>query len=194
MKYRIDVMINTPQEWVDIVLNNFEEFLIDHAENERKASAMGMSFIAKYPDRTKIIPALIDHAVEELEHFRGVYRIMDQKGIALPHKIGEDKYAQELVKLARSGRDDRFLDRMMIASVIETRGMEKFRMIEEALEPGEIKDFYKDIWVSEARHGDLFVELALLYFDEKNVMDRLKYFNEQESLILKRLPLRPAMH
>jgi tRNA-(ms[2]io[6]A)-hydroxylase len=194
MKYRIDVMIPTPEEWVKTVLDNFNEFLIDHAENERKASAMGMSFIAKYPDRTKMIPSLIDHAIEELEHFKGVYKIMHERGIALPHKIGEDKYAQELVKLARSGRDDRFMDRMLIASVIETRGMEKFRMVEEALEPGEIKDFYKEIWVSEARHGDLFVELALMYFDEKEVMERLKYFNEQESLIMKKLPIRPAMH
>ncbi len=194
MKYRIDVMIPTPKEWVEIVLDNFDEFIIDHAENERKASAMGMSFIAKYPDRTKMIPALIDHAIEELEHFKGAYKIMDERGIALPHKIGEDKYAQELVKLARSGREDRFMDRLLIASVIETRGMEKFRMVEEALDPGELKDFYKEIWISEARHGDLFIELALMYFDQNEVMERLKYFNEQESLIMKKLPLRPAMH
>ena len=190
----MDPMISTPNEWVDIVMENFDEFLIDHADNERKASAMGMSFIAKYPDRTKMIATLIDHAMEELEHFKQVYSIMEERGITFPHKISEDKYAQELVKLARSGRDDRFLDRMMIASVIESRGMEKFRMIEEILEPGKLKDVYKEIWVSEARHGDLFVELALLYFDEEQVMDRLKYFNEQESLIMQRLPLRPAMH
>jgi len=187
-------MIPTPKEWVDTVLDNFEEFLVDHADNERKASAMGMSFIAKYPDRTKIIPALIDHALEELEHFKGVYKIMDEKGIVFPHKIGEDKYAQELVKLARSGRDERFMDRLMIASVIETRGMEKFKLIEEALDPGEIKDFYKEIWTSEARHGDLFVQLAMMYFESEKVKERLKYFNEQESLIMKKLPVRPAMH
>ncbi|HHH54905.1 MAG TPA: tRNA-(ms[2]io[6]A)-hydroxylase [Bacteroidetes bacterium] len=194
MKSRLDPMIPTPKEWVDVVFANFDEFLIDHADNERKASAMGMSFIAKYPDRIKIIAPLIDHAMEELEHFKSVYAIMEERGITFPHKIAEDKYAQMLVKLARSGREERFLDRMMVASVIESRGMEKFRLIAEALEEGELKEFYKEIWVSEAKHGDLFVELAMMYFDEDDVLDRLKYFNEQESLIMQKLPIRPAMH
>ena len=194
MKLRMDVQISTPQEWVDTVLNNFDDFLIDHADNERKASAMGMSFIAKYPNRTEIIPRLIDHALEELEHFKGVYKIMNERKIQFPTKMGEDVYAQELVKLARSGWDDRFLDRLLIGSVIEVRGEEKFRKVENALEDGEIKAFYRELWISEAKHGDLFVELALEYFPHREVTDRLEYFNSHESRIMMSLPFRAAMH
>jgi tRNA 2-(methylsulfanyl)-N6-isopentenyladenosine37 hydroxylase len=194
MKLRMDVEIPTPQEWVDTVLNNFDDFLIDHADNERKASAMGMSFIAKYPNRTEIIPRLIDHALEELEHFKGVYKIMNERKIQFPTKIGEDVYAQELVKLARSGWDDRFLDRLLIGSVIEVRGEEKFRKVENALEDGEIKAFYRELWISEAKHGDLFVELALNYFPEKEVFKRLEFFNHHESRIMMSLPFKAAMH
>ena len=194
MKRRMDVKIYTPQEWLDTVLNNFDDFLIDHADNERKASAMGMSFIAKYPNRTEIIPRLIDHALEELEHFKGVYKIMQERNVQFPQKIQEDIYAQELVKLARSGLDDRFLDRLIIGSVIEVRGEEKFRMVEEALPEGAIKDFYRELWISEARHGDLFIELALEYFPEKDVLDRQEFFNVEESKIMMSLPFRAAMH
>ena len=190
----MDVKIYTPQEWLDTVLNNFDDFLIDHADNERKASAMGMSFIAKYPNRTEIIPRLIDHALEELEHFKGVYKIMQERNVQFPQKIQEDIYAQELVKLARSGLDDRFLDRLIIGSVIEVRGEEKFRMVEEALPEGAIKDFYRELWISEARHGDLFIELALEYFPEKDVLDRQEFFNVEESKIMMSLPFRAAMH
>ena len=56
MKLRIDVAVPTKKEWVETVMEHFDEFLIDHAENERKAQAMALSFIAKYPNRTKIIP------------------------------------------------------------------------------------------------------------------------------------------
>ncbi|MEZ4908001.1 MAG: tRNA-(ms[2]io[6]A)-hydroxylase [Saprospiraceae bacterium] len=194
MKRRMDVRISTPQEWLDTVMNNFDDFLIDHADNERKASAMGMSFIAKYPNRTEIIPRLIDHALEELEHFKGVYKIMDKRKIQFPQKIQEDVYAQELVKLARSGLNDRFLDRLIVGSVIEVRGEEKFRKVEEALPEGELKSFYRELWISEARHGDLFIELALEYFPEKEVLVRQEFFNEAESRIMMSLPFRAAMH
>ena len=34
---------------------------------------MAMSFVAKYPDRTEIIPELIETGIEELEHRRGAF-------------------------------------------------------------------------------------------------------------------------
>jgi tRNA-(ms[2]io[6]A)-hydroxylase len=194
MKLRMDVKVPTPNEWVERVFADFDDFLIDHADNERKASAMGLSFIAKYPNRSEIIPSLIDHALEELEHFKGVYKIMHERHIQFPTKIGEDIYAQELVKLARTGLDERFLDRLMIGSVIEVRGEEKFRIVERALEDGELKSFYRELWISEAKHGDLFVELALNYFPEKIVFERLEFFNLHESRIMMSLPFRAAMH
>ena len=57
---------------------NFDAFLQDHADCERKASSMAMSFVAKCPDRTEIIPELIDTALEELEHFKSVYTLMEK--------------------------------------------------------------------------------------------------------------------
>ena len=56
MKTALDLSWKTPQEWVEVVLADFDSFLIDHADCERKASAMAMSFIAKCPDRVEIIP------------------------------------------------------------------------------------------------------------------------------------------
>ena len=194
MKRRMDVRITTPDEWLDAVVKNFDDFLIDHADNERKASSMGMSFIAKYPNRTEIIPRLIDHAMEELEHFRGVYNIMHERKIRFPQKITEDIYAKELLNLARSGLNERFLDRLLIGSVIEVRGEEKFRKVEETLKESELKSFYRELWISEAKHGELFIELALEYFPENEVMERLEYFNYHESEIMMRLPFRAAMH
>ena len=35
---------------------DFDSFLIDHADCERKASFMVMSFIGKFPERKEIIP------------------------------------------------------------------------------------------------------------------------------------------
>ena len=77
MKVSIELKCKTSKEWLDAVLLDFNSFLQDHADCERKASAMALSFVAKYPDRKEIIPELIETAVEELEHFQQVYKVME---------------------------------------------------------------------------------------------------------------------
>ena len=194
MKRRLDVAIPSPPEWVEAVMNNFDSFLIDHADNERKAGSMSLSFVAKYPNRVKIIPRLLDHALEEMEHFRDVYRFMDERGLQMPQKMYEDSYAKSLMALTRSGYDHRLLDRMLLVSVMEVRGGERFRLVEEALPPGPLKEFYKVLWITEARHGDLFINLALEYFSEEEVDERLRFFNKAEAEAMLQLPIRPRIH
>ena len=55
MKLTLDLASESKQEWIDAVMADFNSFLQDHADCERKASAMAMSFVAKYPDRKEII-------------------------------------------------------------------------------------------------------------------------------------------
>jgi tRNA-(ms[2]io[6]A)-hydroxylase len=194
MKRRIDLKVESSKEWIDAVMSDFDSFLQDHANCERKASSMAMSFVAKFPDRVEIIPQLIETAVEELEHFRDVYEIMEQRGILLPHEIGQDVYVKQLVDLCRSGKEDRFMDRLLLASLVETRGAERFRLVYEALPEGDLKKFYHRLWASEARHGEIFIDMALNYFEEKPVYDRLEEMNEKEAVILNALPIKAALH
>lgn len=194
MKHRLDVKVASSPEWIRCVLDDFPAFLQDHADCERKASAMAMSFIAKYPDRLEIIPGLIDTAIEELEHFQMVYKIMEEKGITLPERMAEDPYIKDLLRRCHSGRLERFMDRLLIASVVETRGAERFKMVADNLEDEALKSFYKMLWTSEAKHGDIYVQMALNYFPEKQVYERLEWWVDQESEVLQNLTLRPALH
>lgn len=194
MKLNLDVACASSPEWIAAVMNDFDSFLQDHADCERKASAMAMSFVAKYPNRTEIIPELIETAIEELEHFQQVYQLMEKRGIQLGHQMGGDPYVQALIKCCHSGRNERFLDRLLVASVVETRGAERFRMVSEAQTEPELHRFYKILWASEAKHGHVFVKMALNYFDEKNVYDRLAYFVDKEAEVLNGLEIRAALH
>lgn len=194
MKLNIDIASPSKQEWLEAVMNDFDSFLQDHADCERKASAMAMSFVAKYPDRKEIIPELIETAIEELEHFQQVYELMQAKGIELTHSIGEDPYVSALIKLCHSGRQERFLDRLLVASVVETRGAERFRLVSEAQKDPDLHRFYKVLWASEAKHGHIFVKMALNYFTENQVYPRLKWWIERESEIINRLEIRAALH
>ena len=83
----------------------------------------------------------------------------------------------------------------MLASIIECRGAERFRLVSAALVNDKVlKDFYYDLWVSEAKHGHIFVKMALEYFDKEHVYDRLHYLNNEEGRIIKGLKFRAALH
>ena len=194
MKLNLDVKSESSDAWLAAVMADFDRFLQDHADCERKASAMAMSFVAKYPDRTEILPELIETAVEELDHFKQVYALMESRGIQLPAKMEEDLYVKRLLKYCHSGRNERFLDRLLIASVLETRGAERFRKIADVLEEPELKRFYKMLWTSEAKHGHIFVKMALNYFDRDQVYKRLEYWIEKEDEVIASLEIRPALH
>lgn len=194
MKYSIDLSYDTPPEWANQVLEDFDAFLQDHADCERKASSMAMSFVAKCPDKLEIIPELIETGLEELEHFRDVYVLMEKRGVPLKKEMQQDEYMQKLIKTLRSGRDERLMDRLLLASIVECRGAERFRLIEEALEHPELKKFYKLLWTSEAKHGNIFVKMALNYWDEEVVYKRLKELTDIEGEICSQLPWRPALH
>ena len=194
MKVSIALECESSPEWVEAVMNDFDAFLQDHANCERKASAMAMSFVAKFPDRVEIIPELIETAIEELEHFQSVYQIMERRGVLLPAQMGKDEYVQQLVDRCRSGREERFLDRLLLASIVECRGAERFRLVYESLEDKQLKSFYHQLWASEAKHGNIFVNMALNYFDRNNVYSRLEELNRVEAGVLQALPIRPALH
>ena len=194
MKLNLDVGCPSSPEWIAAVMGNFDAFLQDHADCERKASAMAMSFVAKYPNRKEIIPELIATGIEELEHFQQVYDLMSKRGIPLTHSIGEDLYVKALIKKCHSGREERFMDRLLVASIVETRGAERFRMVSEAQQDAELHRFYKILWASEAKHGHIFVKMALNYFEEKAVYDRLAWWVEQEAEIINGLEIRAALH
>lgn len=194
VKLSLDLKYQTPSAWTDAVMNDFNSFLQDHADCERKASSMALSFVAKCPDKVKIIPALIETALEELEHFQQVYKIMEKRGVQLQHEMKQDVYIKKLMDCSRSSPEERLLDRFLMASIIECRGTERFRLVAEGLDDTELKKFYKMLWTSEAKHGNIFVEMALEYYPRDEVYKRLEELNDKEAEICASLPVRAALH
>ena len=183
----------TPSEWIDVVLGDFDAFLVDHAACERKASATALKLVSHYSDRTMLVRELIPFAQEELEHYAQVMEIVLDRGLAT-RPDEKDPYVGALMKLIKRGPEQYFLDRLLILGIVEARGCERFGMVAEALEPGPLKDFYTDITRSEARHHGLFVRLAREYFPAEVVQQRLDELLDAEAKIVEDLPFRPAVH
>jgi len=187
----------SPAAWLDAVMNDFDTFLLDHASNERKASAQALSLVAHYADTTHLVETLIELAREELAHFQAVVRVASARGLSLPPDQ-PDPYVTALRARIRRGPEVYFLDRLLVGGVVEARGCERFGLIADALCESsgekEIASFYREIADSEARHADLFVDLAALYFDKPVVETRLAELIADEAEILGELTIRAALH
>lgn len=183
----------TTGEWFPFVEKHFDEFLCDHAACERKASATGVQFVVRYPDRTSLIDPMLRLAREELLHFHQVMRILTKRGLKF-EADEKDPYINALLKKMRTGRSENFLDRLLVFSIVERRGTERFGIVAENLKDTELKDFYKNLTEAEARHYELFLNIAYEFFSTKVVDERVDYFLDQEAEIVEQLPLRAAVH
>ena len=185
--------VPTAPAWSAVVLDSFDAFLLDHAANERKASASAMSMVAHYPDRSELVRRCIGLAIEELTHFQQVHARLEARGLTL----GPDTrsvYLRRLTEQFRDGSEEYFLDRLLTAGVVEARGCERFGIVAGALASGELKDFYRELARSEVRHHELYVELARLYFDGAAVGQRLDEILDAEAEVIAGLPLRAALY
>ncbi len=186
---------DTPPTWATYVADHLDEFLVDHAACERKASANAMHFVVRYPDREELVARSIEIAREELEHFEQVFTIMRGRGIALGGDE-KDPYVNALLPCVRTGRDDRLMDRLLLGSIIEYRGCERFAMLGRELDSrgDALGAFYREIAASESKHRSDFYELALLYCDADEVGERLELMLDLEASVVRDLPIRAALH
>lgn len=191
MKYALRFI--TPSAWTEAVLNDFDSFLLDHATCEKKASGMAMSMVSHYPDRPEVVSQMIDLAIEELHHFKEVAKLIMARGLTLGADA-KDPYVNAFRKSFRSEANEYFLDRLLVGSIIEARGHERFGLVAKALPEGPLKNFYQRITTSEGRHLDLFVNLALRYFPQQAVEQRLDQLLDTEASLTAALPFRAALH
>jgi len=183
----------TSPAWTEAVVHDFDSFLRDHANCERKASGSAMNLVSHYPDRAELVAAMIDLAREELQHFAQVYGQMASRGLTLgPDR--KDPYVRRLSQEYRKGSDEYFLDRLLVAGILEARGCERFGLVAAALPEGPLRTFYRDIARSEVRHQDLYLRLARLYFGTASVESRLEALLDAEGRIVADLPPRAALH
>ncbi|MBL4773362.1 MAG: tRNA-(ms[2]io[6]A)-hydroxylase [Alcanivoracaceae bacterium] len=188
-----DLKCKTDPQWIKAVMADFDSFLIDHAANERKASTLAMSMVVHYPDKNDIVREMIDLAMEEMAHFREVIKIMLKRGLQqIPDKTNQ--YIGLFMKQMRKDPQYYLLDRLLMFSIVEKRGAERFGIVGEALTEPKIKDFYQRLAAAEYRHYELFISLAHKYYETNEVNIRLHQLLQHEADIVKSCPFKAAVH
>lgn len=190
----LPLVASTPESWVAMILKNFDEFLLDHAACERKAAALAMSFIAKYPDRVFLIEPMVSLAREELEHFVEVYRVIQKRKLTFRAQDEKDVYVNIILGQLRHGRNERFLDRLVMSGLIEARGWERFHLLSQNLDDSDLSRFYHRLSQRELGHYKIFLNVASKYFDDSEVEEALERLSAVEHEAMLSTPLTARLH
>jgi tRNA-(ms[2]io[6]A)-hydroxylase len=183
----------TNNEWIENAKENLLDVIMDHAHCEKKAAVTGMNLINNYPEKTDLAFEMADLIEEEIDHFRSVVKILDERGEQLNEDHGDD-YAKNLFSQLRKTQPQRFLDHLLVAGIVEARSCERLQILADNLDDQNLKKFYTELVKSEAGYYMAFVKLAKKYFDENEVKSRLDELTDLEAEIVKNLSNKPSMH
>ena len=173
------------KRWLDQVDENLAEVLIDHAHCERKAATTAMNLMNSYTENRELCVEMTRIVEEELEHYHMVMERLDERGIAF-RRLPSGHYGRELNALVRSREPDRAVDRLLVASLIEARSCERFRLLADHVRgrDPQLADFYAGLFESEARHHTTYVKIAEQFAPRDDVLRRLDQLSEQETAII----------
>ncbi|NJK99108.1 MAG: tRNA-(ms[2]io[6]A)-hydroxylase [Spirulinaceae cyanobacterium RM2_2_10] len=181
------------QAWLNLALANLDTLLLDHSHCERKAAAVALNLMFRYPSRERLVRQLTVIAREELEHFEQVNAWLARRGVPLA-PLDAPPYGARLKALCRRPEPERLLDSLLLAALIEARSHERLSLLAQHCPEPELAAFYDSLVVSEARHYGVYWVLADTYFPRSQVQDRLQALAKTESEILATLHSEPRVH
>jgi tRNA-(ms[2]io[6]A)-hydroxylase len=191
----LGLRLPTDPRWANIVDKNIEEILTDHAYCEQKAASNAISIIVKFPQFPDVVDAMGELVREEMEHFQQVHREIRKRGLTLGRER-KDEYIHDLLSFITKGGDEeqQFVERMLFAAMVEARSCERFRLLSEELTDPGLRQFYRDLMESEARHYTLFINFAKKYAKRIDVQKRWNEFLDFEATLMDKYGKKETIH
>lgn len=191
----LGLKLPTDPNWVNIVERNIDEILTDHAYCEQKAATNAINLVIRYPEYPELVTAMIDLAREELLHFEMVHEKIKGRGGVLGHERRDD-YVWELNKFIRKGQGKHIalVDHLLFAALVEARSCERFKVLSENISDESLREFYRELMISEANHYTLFIGFARQFANGIDVDARWKEFLDYEAEVIQKYGKKETMH
>ena len=136
----------------------------------------------RYVEHGPLLQKLSRLAREELRHFEQVIAIMQARGVEY-EQISASRYAGRLRGAVRSAEPQRLVDTLLVGAVIEARSCERFEALAPALDE-ELREFYRSLLKSEARHYMDYLKLARALGAAEDVEQRVAELLELERALI----------
>ena len=191
----LNLKLPTDPRWVNIAEKNIEEILTDHAFCEQKAASTAISFIVTYPELSELVTKMSALAQEEMNHFEMVHKRILDRGLELGRER-KDEYVARINQFfpKTSDRDERLVNRLLVAALIEARSCERFKILSEHMEDKDLAEFYRELMISEANHYTMFLQLARQYGDRKEVDEKWDRLLSFEAEVMKDFGTKEHIH
>jgi tRNA-(ms[2]io[6]A)-hydroxylase len=185
----------TPLSWGRAALADPIPLLVDHAFLEKKAATNALELLARWPNDW--LPGWVETmtavARDETAHLAQVTRILIARGGRM-ERFHKNPYANALRELVRKGEPAEILDRLLISALIEARSCERFSVLAEVADDGELRAFYQALGTSELGHYRVFLKLARKFTRKADLEERWQAMLAEEALILARQAPGPRIH
>lgn len=191
----LGLKLATDPRWVNIVAENIEEILTDHAYCEQKAATNAIGLVIQNPEKTDLVDAMLEVAKEELLHFQQVHEKIKARGLRFGRERKDD-YVAELNAFMRKGfsRDIALVDRLLFGAMVEARSCERFKVLSENIPDEDLKKFYHELMISEATHYTTFIGFARKYANGIDVDKRWQEFIDYETSIISKYGKKEGIH
>jgi tRNA-(ms[2]io[6]A)-hydroxylase len=182
-----------PDTWLAKIRMNLAPVLVDHAHLERKAATSALN-LEKYVELYDRVSELNAIAIEELQHFELVLRLLRERDIPFtgPQR---SPWIAGIMAAIRKGRRQQVIDHLIACALIEGRSCEKFQILADGvrdLDPG-LADFYRSLVESEGNHYAAYLIMARR-IDEPETDRRLDFFLELDAQLIREPNPLPLLH
>jgi tRNA-(ms[2]io[6]A)-hydroxylase len=107
-----------------------------------------------------------------------------------------DEYVKELVTFMRRGhkRNIVLIDKLLFGAMIEARSCERFKVLSENINDEDLRQFYRELMISEANHYTTFIGFARKYSGGEDVDKRWQEFLDFEGQVILRYGKNETIH
>ncbi len=182
-----------PDSWLPKIRANLAPVLIDHAHLERKAATSALS-LEKYIELHDRVSDLNAIAIEELQHFELVLRLLRERGIAFTNPK-RSPWISGMMQAVRKGRREQVIDHLVVLALIEGRSCEKFQILAEGVRDldAPLADFYASLVESEGNHYATYLIMARR-IDEAEADRRLDFLLDLDARLIREPNPLPMLH
>lgn len=182
-----------PDGWLPKVLGDLPAVLIDHAHLERKAATTAIN-LEKYRPLYSRVHELNAIAIEELQHFELVLRLLEKRGIEFGQPY-RSPWISGMMAAVRQGERFSVIDHLIVCSLVEGRSCEKFQILSQALVTvdAELAQFYGSLVESEGNHYAAYLIMAR-HIDEVETDRRLDWFLDLDAKLIREPNPQPMLH
>jgi tRNA-(ms[2]io[6]A)-hydroxylase len=182
-----------PAGWIEKVMVNLPAVLVDHAHLERKAATSAIN-LEKYHTLFPRVHDLNAIAIEELQHFELVLKLLAKRGIPFSQPF-PSPWIAGLMRSVRGGQRHQVIDHLVCCSLIEGRSCEKFQILAAALKDAdpELADFYGSLVESEGNHYATYLLMAR-EVDDAETTRRLDYYLDLDAKLIREPNPLPMLH